>query len=161
MVRRPPRSTPKTSLLPFTALFRCRSTISAGSSIGLTIPDAVCIVLCSWCWAEEPPETCRAIHRNKYVEKTLHLVGCTLEIYLRCTDIWRSNFKKTTLRKLSGRLPSGNNLDISDAEWTGMAPNSVQYHSWVLAVLHFSWSDANTKGQRVYKLIRVYEPRPN
>jgi len=39
--------------------------IAAGSSIGLTIPDAVCTVLCPWCWAEEPPETCRAIYRNK------------------------------------------------------------------------------------------------
>ena len=41
------------------------STIAGGSSIGLTIPDAVCKVLCSWWWAEEPPETCRAIYRNK------------------------------------------------------------------------------------------------
>jgi hypothetical protein len=36
------------------------STIAAGSTIGLTIPDPVCTVLCSWWWAEEPPETCRA-----------------------------------------------------------------------------------------------------
>ena len=28
-------------------------------------PDAVCTVLSSWWWAEEPPETCRAIYRNK------------------------------------------------------------------------------------------------
>jgi hypothetical protein len=34
----------------------------------------------SWWWAKEPPETCRAIYRNKYIEKTLHLVGCTSEI---------------------------------------------------------------------------------
>jgi len=57
------------------------STIAAGSSIGLTIPDAVCTVLCSWWWAEGPPETFRAIYRNKQIEKTLHLVGCTLESY--------------------------------------------------------------------------------
>jgi hypothetical protein len=37
-----------------------------GSSIGLSIPDAVCTVLCPWWWAEEPPETCRTIYRNKY-----------------------------------------------------------------------------------------------
>jgi len=67
------------------------STIVASSSIGLTIPDAVCTVLCSWWWAEEPPETCRAIHRNKQIEKTLHLVGCTLQIYLRCMDVRTSN----------------------------------------------------------------------
>jgi len=67
------------------------STIAAGSSIGLTIPDAVCTTLCSRWWAEEPHETCRAIYRNKWIEETLHLVGCTLEIYLRCTDIWMSN----------------------------------------------------------------------
>ena len=35
------------------------------SSIGLIIADAVCSVLCSWWWAEEPPETRRAIYRNK------------------------------------------------------------------------------------------------
>jgi len=29
------------------------------------VPDAVCRVLCSWWWAEEPPETCTAIYRNK------------------------------------------------------------------------------------------------
>ena len=41
------------------------STIAAGSSIGLTMPDAVCTVLCSWWWAEEPSETCRTIYKNK------------------------------------------------------------------------------------------------
>jgi len=41
------------------------STIAAGSGIGLTIPDAVCTVLCSWWWAEESPETCRATYRNR------------------------------------------------------------------------------------------------
>ena len=41
------------------------STIAGGSSIGLTIPDAVFTVLCSWWWAEEPPETCTAIYSNK------------------------------------------------------------------------------------------------
>ena len=47
---------------------RCNSicsTWAASSSTGLTIPDVVCTVLCSWWWAEEPPETCRAIYRNK------------------------------------------------------------------------------------------------
>jgi hypothetical protein len=38
---------------------------AAGNSIGLTISDAVCTVLCSWWWAEKPPETCTAIYRNK------------------------------------------------------------------------------------------------
>jgi len=64
------------------------------SSIGLTIPDAVCTVLCSWWWAEEPPEICRAIYRNKWIEKTLHLAGCTSEMYLRYTDIWKSKFSQ-------------------------------------------------------------------
>jgi len=63
------------------------STIATGSSIGLTISDDVCTVLCSWWWAEEPPETCGAIYRNKWIEKTLRRVGCTLEIYLWRTDI--------------------------------------------------------------------------
>ena len=42
----------------------------------------------------ETPETCRAIYRNKWIEKTLHLFGCTLEIHLRCTDILTSNFMR-------------------------------------------------------------------
>jgi len=67
------------------------STIVADSSIGLTIPDAVCTVLCSWWWAEEPPETCRAIYRNKQTEKTLHLVGCILK-RIKITLKWRCSF---------------------------------------------------------------------
>jgi len=47
------------------------STIAAGSSIGLTIPDAVCTVLCSCWWVEEPPETCTAIYRNKQIKKNV------------------------------------------------------------------------------------------
>ena len=62
--------------------------IAAGSSIGLTIPDAVRTVLCPRWWAEEPPETCREIYRNKRIEKTLHLVGCTLQI----SSIYLNNF---------------------------------------------------------------------
>ena len=70
----------------------CQTNIAACCYYGWdeTIPD-VCKVLCSWWWAEELPETCRAIYRNKQIEKTLHLVGCTLEILLRCTDIRTSN----------------------------------------------------------------------
>jgi hypothetical protein len=41
------------------------STTATGKSIDLTILDAICTVLCSWWWAEEPLETCRAIYRNK------------------------------------------------------------------------------------------------
>jgi len=29
------------------------------------VPGAVYTVLSSWWWVEEPPETCRAFHRNK------------------------------------------------------------------------------------------------
>ena len=54
--------------------------IHDSSSIGLTIPDAVCTVMWYWWWAEEPPGTCRAIYRDKLIEKKLHFVGCTLEI---------------------------------------------------------------------------------
>ena len=32
----------------------------------LTIPEAVCTVVCSWWWAQEPPETCRvSVEINK------------------------------------------------------------------------------------------------
>jgi hypothetical protein len=65
------------------------STTAAGSSIGLTTPDAVFTVLCSWLWAEEPPETYRAIYRNKSIEKTLHLVSCTSEMTVY--SLWRKH----------------------------------------------------------------------
>jgi hypothetical protein len=74
------------------------SMIAAGSSIGLTISDAVCTFLCSWWWVEKPPETCIAIYRNKNIEKTSHLFGCTLEIYLRSTDIWMSRISSNMSR---------------------------------------------------------------
>ena len=45
----------------------------------LTIPEAVCTVMCSWWSAEEPPETCTAsVEINK--SRKSHLVGCNLEI---------------------------------------------------------------------------------
>jgi hypothetical protein len=65
--------------------------IHDSSSIGLTIPDTVCAVLCSWWWADWPPDTRGAIYRNKQIEKTLHLVGCTSGVSLWCMDIWTSN----------------------------------------------------------------------
>jgi hypothetical protein len=53
----------------------------ASDSIVFKIPDSAREVLSSWWWAEEMPETCRAIYRNQYIKKTLHLVGCTLEMF--------------------------------------------------------------------------------
>ena len=53
----------------------------------LTIPEALCTVLCSWWWAEEPPERASVEIIN---QETLHLVGYNLEIYLPCMDIWMS-----------------------------------------------------------------------
>ena len=66
--------------------------IRNSSSIGLTMPETVCTVLCSWRRLEEPPEICREIYRNKQIEKALHLIGCTLEIYFRCTDYERQTY---------------------------------------------------------------------
>jgi len=37
--------------------------------------------MCSWWWAKEPPETCRASAEINKSKKTLHLVGCNLEFY--------------------------------------------------------------------------------
>jgi len=53
----------------------------------LTIPEAVCTLMCSWWWAEEPPETCRESVEIKNRE-TLHLFDCNLEMYSWCTDKW-------------------------------------------------------------------------
>ena len=65
----------------------------------LTIPEAVCTVMCSWWWAEEPAETCRAsVEIN---QEMLQPVGCNLDLSLPCTDIWISNFWIT---HITGRL---------------------------------------------------------
>ena len=47
------------------------------------MPDAVCAVLCSWWWTENPSETCRASYRNKSIWETLHLVGYTPRIIVQ------------------------------------------------------------------------------
>ena len=39
----------------------CSATIPACSSIGWQYLKLKCTVICSWWWAEEPPETCRAL----------------------------------------------------------------------------------------------------
>jgi hypothetical protein len=63
------------------------STIVAGSGISLKNPDAVCTVLSSWWWAEDPPETCRAFCRNKwYIYKVASCWLC-LGIHLLYTDL--------------------------------------------------------------------------
>jgi len=41
----------------------------------LTIPEAVCTFLCSWWWAEEPPETCRA---SVEINKSRNAASCLL-----------------------------------------------------------------------------------
>ena len=54
----------------------------------LTIPEAVCTVLCSWWWAEEPPATCTAsVGINK--SRNIASCWCKLEIHavLSCTHI--------------------------------------------------------------------------
>jgi hypothetical protein len=43
------------------------STTATGGSKAWQVPNAVYTVLRSWWWAEDPPETCRAFHRNKYI----------------------------------------------------------------------------------------------
>jgi hypothetical protein len=42
---------------------------------GLTIPEAVCTVMCSWWWAEEPPETFRA---SVEINKSRKVASCWL-----------------------------------------------------------------------------------
>jgi hypothetical protein len=61
-----------------TATCRCRgsvglqtstnsSTTATDSSQAWQVSNAVYTVLSSWWWAEDPPETCREFHRNKYI----------------------------------------------------------------------------------------------
>ena len=88
------------------------STIAAGSSIGLIIPDAVCRVSCSWWWAEEPPETFRAIYRNKLIEKTLHLFGCTLKIWC-WYDIFNCNWVATRWQLFSTHVHTNNTGNVT------------------------------------------------
>ena len=39
----------------------------------LTIPEAVCTVMCSWWWAEEPPETCTT---SVEINKSRNVASC-------------------------------------------------------------------------------------
>ena len=110
------------------------STIAAGSSIGLTIPDAVCTVFCSWWWAEELPETCRAVYRNKQIEKTLHLVGCTFETEL--TNIY-ANIKTVSVkqRPKGQKMTESQNSCASGVEGE-QGRNTEKLFSNMLAVLN-------------------------
>ena len=45
------------------------------ATVFVTIPDAVCTVMCSWWWAEEPPETCRA---SVGINKSRNVASCWL-----------------------------------------------------------------------------------
>ena len=47
----------------------------ASSGTGGQYPKAVCTVLCSWWWAEEPPETCRA---SVEINKSRNVASCWL-----------------------------------------------------------------------------------
>jgi hypothetical protein len=48
---------------------------SAWQQYWLTIHEAVCKVMCSWWWAEKPPETCRAsVKINKFKKRCILLV---------------------------------------------------------------------------------------
>ena len=42
----------------------------------LTIPEVVCKMMCSWWWAEEPPETCRA---SVEINKSKNVASCWLQ----------------------------------------------------------------------------------
>jgi len=44
------------------------------------LSNKYCCLLLSWMWCNYVPShpTCRAIYRNKEIEKTLHLLGCIL-----------------------------------------------------------------------------------
>jgi hypothetical protein len=55
-----------------TATCRCHRRVGTGLRVqrhgqAWQVPDVVYKVLSSWWWAEDPPETCRAFHRNKYI----------------------------------------------------------------------------------------------
>jgi hypothetical protein len=53
--------------LELVSSFPTPSTTVTGISKAWQVPDAVYTVLSSWWWAEDPPETYRACHRNKYI----------------------------------------------------------------------------------------------
>ena len=52
--------------------------LAAGSSNCLTYACWRMCTLSSWWWTERPSESCRAFYKNKWFEKQVHLVGCTI-----------------------------------------------------------------------------------
>jgi hypothetical protein len=63
-----------------TAALGCRGRVGTGSSKAWQVSDAVCTVLSSWLLAEDPPETRRSFHRNKYI-----VLRCILLVILENT----------------------------------------------------------------------------
>ena len=72
--------------------------IAADSSNGWQIPDAVDTVLCSWWWVGDPPETFRAVYRNK---KLCNVASCwpyfgiqrKYQFFLLHTELQSKKFK--------------------------------------------------------------------
>jgi hypothetical protein len=55
----------------------------------LTKPEAVCTVMCSWWWAEEPPESCRAsVKINKFKKRCILLFVIWNRNVIRVCVIW-------------------------------------------------------------------------
>jgi len=62
------------------------------------IPEAVCAVMCSWWWAEEPPETCRAsVKINKFKKSCILLAVICNCLECRASVIqWRCAYPRRT-----------------------------------------------------------------
>jgi len=79
-------------------LLLATTVVAASSSICWQYLKPVCTVMCSWWWAEETPETCRA---SVKINKPRNVASCWLQfgIILRCTDIWMSQSFRETSQK--------------------------------------------------------------
>jgi len=70
---------------------------AASSSIGW-LPEAVCTIVCSWWWAQEPPETCKAsVKINKFKKNCIllavicnYITYCNRKTYSGNAHYWSS-----------------------------------------------------------------------
>ena len=80
----------------------------------LTIPEAVCTVMCSWWWAEEPPETYRAsVETNN--SRNVASWWCNLGKYSLC--FWLSFLRKVSFLRTYQCITLGHIYPLSKCQF--------------------------------------------
>ena len=71
-------------------IVNCNDRVHFTLSLQLTIPEAVCTVVCSWWWAELPSETCRSFVEINKSRNVCILLVVIWKYVLDCVCRWKS-----------------------------------------------------------------------